>query len=231
MIISYGSYIYTWESKYQLVFWPLTETAAMYCCDHCGLCQLMGDFEELPKEKFDAVKSVLPEAASLNAESAGTAKEPNAVEDSAGPFANVPIWQRFVNADQVYVQLDTEPAHLCLFYRLMGYHCEMADKPELAKYARQRALELAEQLLSDPDKVSLHQEFYFICGAMQHLLGDDAAALVSFKAVKDKEYRNEEWTDESNQAYTEYLADLASEYETLIVQNSTLETPADSSQL
>src|SRR4029079_18355127 len=55
-VASYGNYIYSWPSKYQLVFWPQTDGQSLYSCKKCGLSLFMWDFEALTKEtaNFDA---------------------------------------------------------------------------------------------------------------------------------------------------------------------------------
>ena len=50
---SYGSYIYQDASKFELIFWPLTDRPTVYACKRCHLAAFMGDFEETPKEKHE----------------------------------------------------------------------------------------------------------------------------------------------------------------------------------
>src|SRR5687768_16658649 len=51
VIGSYGSYIYQWPEKFQLIFWPVTDSPTMYSCKKCHLTTFMWDFEKTPKEK------------------------------------------------------------------------------------------------------------------------------------------------------------------------------------
>jgi hypothetical protein len=50
--LSSGSYIYQYSSKYDMVFWPLTDRNGIWSCEHSGYVSFMGDFKELtPQEK------------------------------------------------------------------------------------------------------------------------------------------------------------------------------------
>jgi hypothetical protein len=56
---SYGSYIYSWPSKYQWVFWPATESEAFYLCKKCHLTTYMWDYEKIPADKIPELKKIL----------------------------------------------------------------------------------------------------------------------------------------------------------------------------
>lgn len=49
---SYGSYIYEFESKYDQVFWPMTDSGGIWFCEHSGYTAFIGDFnDETPTQK------------------------------------------------------------------------------------------------------------------------------------------------------------------------------------
>src|SRR5215475_11656326 len=50
---SWGSYVYHYPSKFQLVFWPYTWSATVYSCKKCHLSVFMWDFREFPKDKIE----------------------------------------------------------------------------------------------------------------------------------------------------------------------------------
>src|SRR4051812_24857599 len=56
---SYGSYIYSYPSKYQWLFFPQTDSPTYYICKKCHLTTYMWDFDKLPKEKLAAIRKVL----------------------------------------------------------------------------------------------------------------------------------------------------------------------------
>ncbi len=54
---SYGSYIYHWSSKYDQVFWPLTDEHGIWFCKKSGFTAFIGDFEGISEnEKSDITK-------------------------------------------------------------------------------------------------------------------------------------------------------------------------------
>ena len=48
--MSSGSYIYQWPSKYDQVFWPLTDENSLWVCPQSGYVAFLGDFELTPEE-------------------------------------------------------------------------------------------------------------------------------------------------------------------------------------
>src|SRR3979409_1235572 len=58
-VMSYGSYIYQWPEKFQLIYWPLTDTNVLYSCKKGRLTAFMWDFAVIPKEKLLIVKTRL----------------------------------------------------------------------------------------------------------------------------------------------------------------------------
>ena len=55
--ISSGSYIYEWPSKYDQVFWPLTDHNGIWVCEKSGYVSFMRDFKELTdREKLEISK-------------------------------------------------------------------------------------------------------------------------------------------------------------------------------
>jgi len=49
-IMSYGSYVYGWPSKFQMVYWPSTDESSVYTCKECHLSAFMWDFEKIPAD-------------------------------------------------------------------------------------------------------------------------------------------------------------------------------------
>ena len=58
-IMSWGSYIYQWPSKFQLVFFPQTDPSQLYHCKRCHFTAWSWDFEALPIEKSGAIAKML----------------------------------------------------------------------------------------------------------------------------------------------------------------------------
>ena len=54
-VMSYGGYIYQWPSKFQYVYWPLTDNPSVYCCPNCFFSTYMWDFDSIPNNKLDTI--------------------------------------------------------------------------------------------------------------------------------------------------------------------------------
>lgn len=182
--MSYGSYIYGWPSKYQYVFWPYIDPAVLHCCRQCGLTCFLGDFEDVPKEKREAVRKAL----------AGVSYT---FED--GKYDTVRMSKRLAVAEKVYRVLGRSDEFWCRFYRVLGY-CLGAEAVEEqgaekqksqagAAEARKKALALAEKMLKEKDREPVRKELLLISGAMRHFLKDDAAALADFRAAQALTYK------------------------------------------
>jgi len=57
--MSWGSYIYNWDSKYDQVFWPNTEGMGIWSCEKSGFVALLGDFEGMSATEIKAIKQYL----------------------------------------------------------------------------------------------------------------------------------------------------------------------------
>ena len=56
---SYGSYIYYWPSRFDFVFWPLTDTIGIWHCDRSGFTALIDDFDGLSDAELTAIRAHL----------------------------------------------------------------------------------------------------------------------------------------------------------------------------
>ena len=208
VIGSYGSYVYQYESKFQLVFWPLTDNPSVYSCKKCRLTTFMWDFEATPKEKHAEILKRL----------AGVRLEPRQGGESAtryykdAVYLDLPVTERMLAAQKVYEVLGRDDEFWCQFRRALGYHYEAEGKPREAEAARREALRLAEKLLADKGRAGERKEFLYISGAMRHFLKDDPAALKAFREAMPLKYENKDLDKEKNGNYDEFLSDLLRQY-------------------
>jgi hypothetical protein len=56
---SWGGYIYRWPSKYDQVFWPLTDIHGIWFCENSGFTAFIGDFDELSDIEVGHIKELL----------------------------------------------------------------------------------------------------------------------------------------------------------------------------
>lgn len=218
---SYGSYIYQDESKFQLIFWPHTDSPTVYSCKKCRLSVFMWDFEETPKEKHAEILKRLE----------GVRLEPRKDGESAtryykdAVYLDIPVSERLLAARRVYEVLGRDDEFWCHFQRVLGYRYEREGKPREADAARREALRLSEKLLGDRERAGERKEFLYISGAMRHFLKDDPAALRDFREAMPLKYENKDLDKEENGNYDEFLSDLLRQYVEKIERPAPKEKP------
>jgi predicted nucleic acid-binding Zn-ribbon protein len=196
-VMSYGTYIYNWPSKFELIFWPDTESEVLYSCRNCKYTCFMYDFDDPPPDKMDALREAAAEA-DLGAE--------------VDYYTDIPMTARLAAARKIYRVLERGDDFWCRFYRVVGYHAAAEGLAEEAAAARGEALAVAETLMEDEARAGERKEFLFITGAMRYLRGDEAAARADFEAALALSYDNPELEAENNEGYDGYLTALLEEY-------------------
>lgn len=198
---SYGGYIYQWPSKYQYVFWPLTDSPSVYCCPDCYFSSYMWDFDSIPENKFDTLKVFL-----------ATVK----LDKKYKSYVDIPMTTRLEIAESVYKILGRDKEFWCKFYRGMGYHYQENKNGSKAKEARLNSLSLANQMLTDSLSFGKEKENLFIIAAMYNFTGQKDSALVYLDKADLKIYQNKNWKDDNVKGFNEYMTGLISQYREFI---------------
>jgi uncharacterized protein (DUF2225 family) len=201
---SWGSYVYQYPSKFQLVFWPDTWSATVYSCKKCHLSLFMWDFNEFPKEKIESTKKSL-----------------EGVKLSSGykTYTDIPASEKLQIAERVYQGWNRDDEFWSHFYRVLGYHFAQEKKPEQAKEARLHALQITLRMLADSANEGRKKELLFLAASMHHFTGDNATALQELKTASALEYRDAKGDRERSKNYDAYLARLIKEFIPAIEQN------------
>lgn len=194
---SFGSYIYGWPSKFELIFWPTTESEFIYSCLECRYTCFMYDFDDPPEDKLDALREAAAEV-DFGA--------------SYATYTDIPPTDRLSAAEKIYGVLERDDEFWCRFYRIVGYHAAVEGLTEEAAAARGEALALAEAMLQDKARAGERKESLVISGAMRYLRGDPAAARADFEAALPLTYDNPAIEAERNEGYNDYLNALLEEY-------------------
>jgi hypothetical protein len=201
VIASYGSYLYRWPSKYQLIFWPATTGRALYFCKHCHLAMFMGDFQDLaklPEEKRAAVKKAIA---------------PLKQKQADKRYYEIPMSYRLKIAEAAYRQLDKDDAFWCRFYRIQGYHLAAEGDQKGARAARLKALQLAEKMIKEKVAEPPMKELVFIKGSMLHFAGQKDKAIAALKLVKQTPIKpSKTMSAEHAKNATEYIDSLAADF-------------------
>lgn len=194
---SYGSYIYQWPSKYQLIFWPKTDPFVLWSCKKCNLTAYMWDFENIPSEKRDSLRAVLKEVK---------------LSGKYERYSDIPMTERLDIAEKVYQVLGRNDLFWCEFYRVKAYHLDAAGKTDEAKAARLKALAIAEEMLNKKENQGIAKELYLITGAMRYFTGDSEGAIKDFKKAQGLTYATEGMTEEEITNANEFFDALLAEY-------------------
>jgi hypothetical protein len=198
VIASYGSYIYNWPSKHQLIFWPATTGYGLYFCEHCHLAMFMGDFQDLAKQSAKKREAVKKAIAPLKK------KQPDK------RYYQIPMTYRLTIAEAAYQQLDKDDAFWCRFYRIKGYHFAAAGDQKGAKAARLKALQLAEKMIKKKVTEPPLKELVFVKGSMQYFTGQKELAKATLKQVPETLIKpSKTITEEHAKNATTYLDGLA----------------------
>ncbi len=204
VIGSYGSYIYSWPSKYQWLFWPNTESNTFYSCKKCHLTTFMWDFDKLPKDKLAAIKKAL---------------EGVKVSKPFKEYNELPVTERLEIAEKVYAVLDKDDEWWENFYRIKGYHYGKMGNEAAAAAERQRSLAIITKNIADPKNTAPKKLLLYISASMKHFLGEDAAAIADLEtALKTKYASKDEKPGEAdnaekslNERITDYITRIKSE--------------------
>jgi hypothetical protein len=195
--ISWGSYVYQWPSKFQMVYWPHTDRVSLYTCKKCHLTLFMWDFKNLPKEKIPELQSALTGV---------TLPEPKR------NYTDVSMLDRLPVAEKLYKVLGENQEFWALFYRVEGYHFDLENHPEQASEARKRALEITTSMLADTHNAPRKKELLLTSAAMNHFLNDDARALQELDEASKLTWLDEKLGAEKSKGFDGYLTALITEY-------------------
>lgn len=198
---SYGGYVYQWPSKFQYVYWPLTDFPSVYSCPKCHFSTYMWDFDSIPDNKVDTLKSFL-ETVSLDM------KYKN--------YLDIPITTRLEIAEDVYKILGRDNDFWCQFYRVLGYHYDKNVNSEKAKEYRLKALEIARLIVNDSIYIGQRKEYLFIIAAMKNFTGQPDSSLFYLEKASLLTYENADIEEDNAIGFDEYLTDLIIQYKELI---------------
>jgi hypothetical protein len=205
---SYGSYIYQYPSKYQLIFWPYTDNPSWYSCKKCRYTAFMGGFDKVPKEKLAELRKML-EGVQLPAQKERSQKE----SMEKPPYLEIPTADRLIVAEKVYRLLrDNDDDFWNHFYRVQAYHFDGHKRAAEADEARKKSLALSAKALADTALEGRRKEYLYLSGAMKHFLHDDTGATKDFETAKPLKYSDKDLTAEQSENYNGFIATLIDDY-------------------
>lgn len=200
---SYGSYIYSYPSKYQWLFFPQTDSPTYYTCKKCYLTTFMWDFDKLPKEKLADIKVALKDVR---------------ISKAFKKYTELPVTERLEIMEKVYRALGKDDAWWENFYRIKGYHYGGVGDSAKAVVARKKSLELVNKEVKSESSGSPKKLLLYISGAMKHFLDDDKGAIEDLEKAMATKYSEKNGKDEEmkqaeaglNERIKEYLERIRS---------------------
>jgi hypothetical protein len=190
---SWGSYVYSWPSKYQMVFWPQTDSTSMYICKKCHFTAWMWDFKDLKPEKVEDARKAASAFGDL---------------PKFDKYEKLPMSQRLSVAERVYQTLGRDDDFWSQFYRVRGYHLAREGKSADAQQARTKARDLLTKLSVDPANANHKKDLLVALAAMQHFLGDDETAVATLAQARKETIS----VGENAKGHNDYLDQLISDY-------------------
>ncbi|MEZ5427758.1 MAG: hypothetical protein R2747_15925 [Pyrinomonadaceae bacterium] len=179
---SYGSYIYSYPSKYQWLFFPQTDSPTYYMCKKCHLTTYMWDFDKLPEDKIPVLRKLLADVK---------------VSKSFKDYQEIPVTERLQVMEKVYAVLEKDEEWWETFYRVEGYHYGQVGQTEKAAEMRRKSLEMIQKELKNEKSKAPKKILYYISAAMKHFLSDDKGAIEDLETALKTKYAEEGTTSEN----------------------------------
>jgi hypothetical protein len=179
-IASYGTYIYTWPSKYDLVFWPLTAENWICLNPKNGYAAFNDDFEQLPEAEKAGLARWLRE-------NYRSGRAPRSYEEKLA-------W-----LERVYGQRKMSDDFWCAFYRLMAYVHREDEQASLAWV--KKALPLLEKKLEGSPEGVARLEVLYLLGEYSRRMGNEVKAREYFAQVAGVTYKDRDGKEQRGHPY------------------------------
>jgi tetratricopeptide (TPR) repeat protein len=181
-IASYGSYIYRRPSKFDLVFWPLTDEKWIWLNSKSGYAAFGSDFEGLKDAEKLKLKKWL-------AENYDAAKPPVSHEEKLA-------W-----LEQVYAQREMSEYFWCRFYRLMAYvHRKNKNEKKSLRYVNLALPLLKKAIIAKPKDIR-NIEVLYLLGEYNRRIGKIENSRAYFEKAKAAKYKDKDGTKRVGHPY------------------------------
>jgi hypothetical protein len=193
---SWGGYIYQLPSKYDQVFWPLTDPKGLWFCSKSGFTAFIGDFELTPKEKT----AVAAELATFYK-----------------PINKPTLRQKLVLLEKSYTARDQNTRGKIKLLRVLAYYHETDLKDfDGAAALRRKALELIDSALSTERDPACRMQYLFVAAVYHRELGDLEKSDASAKLLKQALHQHKDNQDEEVAGMVEYLTELSRDIDRIV---------------
>lgn len=187
--MSYGSYIYHWDSKWDQVFWPATSEHGIWFCPASGFAALIRDFHISESEREELSRHL-----------------PTVYQPGKG---EVTLKERVRMLQESYSVRPIKRERRVQLLRLMAFLHEnqLADSSAALSF-RQQALAMIEADLAKPLLAQRELEYRFVAAVYRTEFGETAQAEAHLHALDSLIAAATDQEDEDLRGYAEYLLDL-----------------------
>lgn len=193
---SFGTYIYSWPSKFDLVFWPLTDENWIWFCPKSGYASFGGDFDKLSDREKEHLSKWLKE-------NYDPSRKPETHESKLA-------W-----LERVYGQRERDEQFWGHFYRLMVYTYR-DDEQKSLEYVK-KAMPLLQKALDAKPRGIRRIEVLYLLGEYSRRTGQDEKAREYFRQVKAEKYED---GDGKEKVGHPYFLELVQDREKLMKKES-----------
>jgi len=159
--MSFGGYIYAWPSKYDQVFWPLTDENGIWFCEKSGFIAFIGDFKNLNSNEIDKIKKYLKN----------------------NPPKKRDIKTKLLLLENIYALRDTNKRFKNHLLRVLARWYQNLGDYEKANALRKMALiDIKKQLEGKLDELN-QLEYLYLAANYSRQLGDQNASDIYFNKL------------------------------------------------
>lgn len=186
---SFGSYIYSFPSKYDGVYWPHTDPQWMWFCPDSGYISFGDDFSELEPDEIERVRTYLG-------------------DHCRGNRADMSTLEKLVMLESVYRLRDKNEFFWAWFKRVKAVYLD-----ELARSEREQTIPMLEKELAQLEPGFEMIQKLYVLGDYYRQTGEHERALELFERAKTLEWKDE---DGNRQVGSEYINEIIGERTKLI---------------
>jgi len=186
-VLSSGSYVYNWASKYDQIFFPYISSAAIWFCKDSGYISFMGDFNDISTEEKTKISDYL---------------EKNPQNNIRSLLSKLKLIEKIYSFRNISPELNNRNK------RILAYLYEQKGKFEIANGFRKAALsQIYEFLKTDLTKYK-RLEYLYVAANYERQLGNISNSDLKLKTLIN-EIKNIQ--DEELKSFGKYLLELSNE--------------------
>jgi uncharacterized protein (DUF2225 family) len=184
--VSTGGYIYRLPSKYDQVFWPLTEQNGIWHCERTGFTALIDDFQNITPDERKSIARYLK----------------SHYKDSVSTKGELLL------LEACYALRQTDERFKIRLLRVLAYQYQESGALDKANLYRKKALKRIQKSLKGTISENQKLEYLYVAANYTRLFGD---ATTSDRYIRALNAAIGQLQDKELSGFAEYLSDLVKE--------------------